>query len=75
LQWPRLAIEPCYHAKIYPGAHHAFDNDGPLRYDGARVNPAAPGGHGATTGGNPEAWADSIREVTAFFARNLRDAR
>lgn len=25
----------------------------------------------ATTGGNAEAWADSIREVTAFFRRHL----
>ena len=57
--------------KIYPGAHHAFDSYRPIRYDGARVNPAAPGGRGATTGGNPEAWTDSIREVTAFFARYL----
>ena len=29
---------------------------------------------GATTGGNPEAWADSIREVRAFFARHLHDS-
>jgi dienelactone hydrolase len=58
--------------KIYPGAHHAFDSDRPIRYVEARVNINAPGGRGATTGGNPEAWADSIREVSAFFARHLR---
>jgi len=59
--------------KVYPGAHHSFDSANPIRYVGARVNENASGGRGATTGGNPEAWADSIREVTAFFARNVRD--
>jgi dienelactone hydrolase len=57
--------------KIYPGAHHSFDSDRPVRYVETRVNGNAPGGRGATTGGNAEAWADSIREVTAFFARYL----
>ncbi len=60
--------------KIYPGAHHAFDSAAPVRYLASRMNANAPGGRGATTGGNPEAWADSIREVLAFFARHLRDA-
>ena len=32
---------------------------------------ASPGGRGATTGGDPSAWADSIREVEGFFARYL----
>lgn len=58
--------------KIYPGARHGFDSRGPVRYLEARVNMNAPGGRGATTGGNPEAWADSIREVSAFFGRYLR---
>jgi dienelactone hydrolase len=58
--------------KIYPGAHHAFDSDRPVRYVEARVNMNAPGGRGATTGGDPQAWADSIREVTAFFRQHLR---
>jgi dienelactone hydrolase len=58
--------------KVYPGAHHSFDSPNPVRYVASRINPAAPGGRGATTGGNPEAWADSIKEVDAFFARNLR---
>jgi len=58
--------------KVYPGAHHAFDSASPLRYVASRVNANAPGGRGATTAGNREAWADSIREVTAFFARHLR---
>ena len=37
-----------------------------------RFNGNAPGGRGATTGGNAEACADSIREVRAFFERELR---
>jgi len=57
--------------KVYPGAHHAFDNSSPVRFVAARVNVNAPGGRGATTGGNAEAWADSIREVSAYFARHL----
>ncbi len=58
--------------KVYPGAHHSFDSFAPVRYSAARVNPNAPGGRGATTGGDPTAWADSIREVDAFFARYLK---
>ena len=58
--------------KIYPGAHHAFDSPRPERYVAARINPAAPGGRGATTGGNPEAWADSRKEVANFFATHLK---
>jgi len=29
-------------------------------------------GRGATTGGNPEAWADSRQQVAGFLARHLR---
>ncbi len=58
--------------KIYPGAYHSFDSHAPVRYVAARVNANAPGGRGATTGGDPAAWADSIREVIAFFGRSLR---
>jgi dienelactone hydrolase len=57
--------------KIYPGAHHSFDSARPERYVATRINPNAPGGRGATTGGDPVAWADSIREVAAFFDRHL----
>lgn len=57
--------------KVYPGAYHSFDSSSPPRYVAARLNMNSPTGHGATTGGNPEAWADSIREVLAFFGRNL----
>jgi dienelactone hydrolase len=58
--------------KIYPGAHHSFDNDKPIRYVGERVNVNSPTGRGATTGGDPKAWADSIREIVAFFDQHLR---
>jgi dienelactone hydrolase len=58
--------------KIYPGTYHSFDSYAPVRYVAARVNANAPGGRGATTGGDPAAWADSIREVSAFFGRYLR---
>lgn len=57
--------------KVYPGAHHSFDSPNPVRYVATRINPNAPGGRGATTGGDPAAWADSIREVVAFFDRHL----
>ena len=57
--------------KIYPGAHHSFDSPNPVRYVATRINPSAPSGRGATTGGNPEAWADSIQQVSAFFGRHL----
>ena len=58
--------------KVYPGAHHSFDNASPVRFVAERNNANAPGGKGATTGGNREAWADSIREVHGFFARHLK---
>jgi dienelactone hydrolase len=57
--------------KIYPGAHHAFDSSTPVRYVATRVNANSLSGRGATTGGDPAAWADSIREVVAFFGRHL----
>jgi dienelactone hydrolase len=57
--------------KVYPGAHHSFDSHNPVIYVAARVNANAPGRRGATTGGDPDAWADSIREIAAFFGRHL----
>jgi dienelactone hydrolase len=57
---------------IYPGAHHSFDSNRPVRYNAARINANAPGGRGATTGGDPAAWADAIQQVNAFFARHLK---
>jgi dienelactone hydrolase len=56
---------------VYPGVHHAFDSPNPVRYVAARINPTAAGGRGATTGGDPAAWADSIRQVGAFFEQHL----
>ncbi|HUQ75617.1 MAG TPA: dienelactone hydrolase family protein [Burkholderiales bacterium] len=55
--------------KIYPGAHHSFDNERPVRFVPERINPSSPSGRGATTGGNAAAWRDAIEQVTAFFAR------
>jgi dienelactone hydrolase len=57
---------------VFPGAHHSFDSDRPVRYVAARVNMNAPDGRGATTGGDPRAWADSIRRVADFSERTLR---
>jgi dienelactone hydrolase len=58
--------------KIYPGAHHSFDSANPVRHVPTRINSNAPGGRGATTGGDPTAWADAIREVGAFFGQHLK---
>ncbi|PYN80279.1 MAG: dienelactone hydrolase family protein [Candidatus Rokuibacteriota bacterium] len=58
--------------KVYPGAYHSFDSYNPVRYVATRVNANSPSGRGATTGGDPAAWADSIREVGAFFDRYLK---
>jgi dienelactone hydrolase len=57
--------------KVYPGAHHSFDSAAPVRYNAERINPNAPGGRGATIGGDADAWADAIHEVGAFFAQHL----
>ena len=56
---------------IYPGANHSFDSNAPVRYLDNRRNANQPDGHGATTGGDPAAWADSIAQVKAFFGRYL----
>ncbi len=58
--------------KVYPGALHSFDSASPVRYNPNRNNPNAPGGHGATTGGNAGAWTDARDQVTEFFGRHLR---
>jgi dienelactone hydrolase len=60
--------------KVYPGAHHSFDSNFPVRYDPARINGNSPTGRGATTGGDPTAWNDAVREVRGFFARHLKTA-
>jgi dienelactone hydrolase len=61
--------------KIYPGAHHSFDSSAPVRYVSTRINANAAGGRGATTGGDPQAWADSIGEVVTFFGLHLGGER
>ena len=58
--------------KVYPDAHHSFDNSSPVRYVKERNNANAPDGRGATTGGNPAAWEDAEKQVTAFFATHLK---
>jgi dienelactone hydrolase len=58
--------------KIYPGAHHSFDSYAPLRWVPGRNNPNQPSGLGATTSGDPSAWADARKQVAAFFAKHLR---
>ena len=58
--------------KVYPDAHHSFDSSSPARYVAERNNASAPSGRGATTGGNPAAWADAEKRVPAFFATHLK---
>jgi dienelactone hydrolase len=57
--------------KVYPGAHHAFDSNAPVRYNPMRNNINKIEGKGATTGGDPDAWADAIRQVKAFLGEHL----
>jgi dienelactone hydrolase len=56
---------------VYPGAHHSFDSPAPIRFLAERRNVNAPSGRGATTGGQPEAWADAITRVEGFLERHL----
>jgi len=58
--------------KVYPGAYHAFDSERPPRYLDDRRNQNKRDGHGATTGGDPRAWADAIEQVKGFFGRYLK---
>jgi dienelactone hydrolase len=58
--------------KVYPDAHHSFDSANPVRFVATRINANSPTGRGATTGGDPTAWADSIREVITFFDSKLK---
>ena len=43
----------------------------PVTLGSSHFNTNSPGGRGATTGGEPNAWADSIREVVLFFGQHL----
>src|SRR5262245_16095699 len=56
---------------VYPGAHHSFDSPAPMRFVADRRNMNAPGGRGATTGGQKEAWADAITRVQGFLAQHV----
>jgi dienelactone hydrolase len=58
--------------KIYPGAFHSFDSPNQRRTIDNRNNPNQPEGHGATTGGDPAAWADAFKQVKSFFAARLK---
>jgi dienelactone hydrolase len=60
---------------VYPGAYHSFDSDRPVVFRGQRRNVNAPGGYGATTGGDPKAWADAKQRVSRFLAANLAKGR
>ena len=60
---------------VYPGAQHSFDSNAPLRFVAERNNSTSPSGRGATTGGDPAAWAEARREVREFFAKHLKQAR
>lgn len=57
---------------IYPGAHHSFDSDNPVRYNPLRTNASSASGKGATTGGNSAAWSDSKKQVASFFDMHLK---
>ncbi|MGE5203003.1 MAG: dienelactone hydrolase family protein [Acidobacteriota bacterium] len=57
---------------VYPGAQHSFDGTGRIYFNSARRNVNVADRRGATTGGDPQAWADSKERVTAFFARTLK---
>ncbi len=59
--------------KVYPGAFHSFDSVAPLRFDPQRTNASSLSGHGATTGGDPAAWADAKLQVAGFFGRYLKE--
>jgi dienelactone hydrolase len=61
--------------KVYPGAYHSFDSASRYRFDPNRVNGNSSSGRGATTGGNPEAWADARKQVAAFFALHLKEQK
>ncbi|HVM80946.1 MAG TPA: dienelactone hydrolase family protein [Stellaceae bacterium] len=57
---------------VYAGARHSFDSAARVYFNPNRRNLNAPDRHGATTGGDPAAWADSKERIAAFFARTLK---
>jgi dienelactone hydrolase len=56
----------------YPDAYHSFDNNAPVVFNPNRTNANSPTGKGATTGGNAAAWTDAKKQVTSFFAQQLK---
>jgi dienelactone hydrolase len=58
--------------RIYPGAQHAFDSNNPVRYVAERTNANKTDGKGATTGGDPAAWAAAERDALGFLAQHLK---
>jgi dienelactone hydrolase len=60
--------------KVYPGALHSFDGNSKVYYNPDRINFNKPDGRGASTGGDPAAWADAEKEVAAFFGKYLKGA-
>ncbi len=61
--------------KVYPDAYHSFDSHSRLFFNPQRTNGNNASGRGATTGGNPTAWADAKEQVRTFFARHLKPPR
>jgi dienelactone hydrolase len=59
---------------VYPGAHHSFDSPARLLFLPERRNINSPTGKGATTAGDPQAWADAMKRVENFLAAHLGDA-
>jgi dienelactone hydrolase len=59
---------------VYPGAQHSFDSPLRQRFLPERRNVNSPTGKGATTGGDPQAWADAIKRVEGFLAAHLSES-
>ena len=59
--------------KIYPGAHHSFDSDRPVRYLAARINANAPVGAAPPRVGipphGPTAFVRSSRSSRSIWSR------
>lgn len=58
--------------KVYPAAHHSFDSIMPVRYVAERINANSTTERGATTGSNPDAWADAVDQVARFLDRHAK---
>jgi dienelactone hydrolase len=59
---------------VYPHVHHSFDSPFPARFIAERRNINSPTGHGATTEGNKQAWADAVARVEDFLGKKLGQA-